>query len=118
MLNEIIDFLKNRLLEKNPKFSLVVLERFFKILGEAKNMLNINADSGFVLLLSALKMKESLKIQDIDKVISKLEREVLAGDLGESSVNLMRESSEKSAHDSSLQDSHSESKQSKIQRQI
>ena len=77
VLNEMIDFLKNRLLEKNPKYNLIVLERFFKILGEAKNMLNINADSGFVLLLSALKMKESLKIQDIDRVISKLEREVL-----------------------------------------
>ncbi|MGX2982018.1 DNA polymerase III subunit gamma/tau [Helicobacter sp. 23-1045] len=77
VLNEMIDFLKNKLLEKNPKFGLVILERFFKILGEAKNMLNINADSGFVLLLSALKMKESLKIQDIDRVISKLEREVL-----------------------------------------
>ncbi len=77
VLNEMIDFLKNRLLEKNPKYNLIVLERFFKILGEAKNMLNINADSGFVLLLSTLKMKESLKIQDIDRVISKLEREVL-----------------------------------------
>ena len=83
VLNEMIDFLKGKMLEKDSKYGLVVLERFFKILGESKNMLNINADSGFVLLLAMLKMKESLKIQDIDRVIAKMEREILseAGDL-------------------------------------
>ncbi len=85
VLNEMIDFLKGKMIEKDSKYGLVVLERFFKILGEAKNMLNINADSGFVLLLAMLKMKESLKIQDIDRVIAKMEREILAeaGDLKE-----------------------------------
>lgn len=77
VLNEMIVFLKDKLLDKSPSYNLIVLERFFKILGEAKNMLNINADSGFVLLLSALKMRESLKIADIDRMISKLEKEVL-----------------------------------------
>ena len=141
VLNEMIDFLKNRLLEKNPKFSLVVLERFFKILGEAKNMLNINADSGFVLLLSALKMKESLKIEDIDRVISKLEREILdnsslgnhSADLGifgvsqtqslvstpkipknyeSTTANTSIVLNANDSNESSLQDSQSESKQS------
>lgn len=85
VLNEMIDFLKGKMIEKDSKYGLVVLERFFKILGEAKNMLNINADSGFVLLLAMLKMKESLKIQDIDRVIAKMEKEILseAGDLKE-----------------------------------
>lgn len=78
VLNEMIDFLKGKMIEKDSKYGLVVLERFFKILGEAKNMLNINADSGFVLLLAMLKMKESLKIQDIDRVIAKMEREILS----------------------------------------
>lgn len=87
VLNEMIDFLKGKMIEKDSKYGLVVLERFFKILGEAKNMLNINADSGFVLLLAMLKMKESLKIQDIDRVIAKMEKEILAeaGNLAQSS---------------------------------
>lgn len=76
VINEMIDFLKNKMLEKNSSYNLVILERFFKILGEAKNMLNINADSSFVLLLSLLKMKESLKIQEIDRLIAKLRNEI------------------------------------------
>ena len=76
VIDEMIDFLKNKMLEKNSDYALVILERFFKILGEAKNMLNINADSSFVLLLSLLKMKESLKIQEIDKMIAKLRNEI------------------------------------------
>lgn len=92
VLNEMIDFLKGKMLEKDSKYSLVVLERFFKILGEAKNMLNINADSSFVLLLAMLKMKESLKIQEIDKVIAKMEREILAevGNLTDNSKSLVK----------------------------
>ncbi len=87
VLNEMIDFLKDKMKQKDSKYGIVVLERFFKILGEAKNMLNINADSGFVLLLAMLKMKESLKIQDIDRVIAKMEGEILAeaGNLVQSS---------------------------------
>ncbi|RDU64654.1 DNA polymerase III subunit gamma/tau [Helicobacter sp. MIT 14-3879] len=77
VLNEMIDFLKNKVLEKNPKYNLVIVERFFKILGEAKVMLGLNADSSFVLLLASLKLKESLNIQEIDKIIAKIEKEIL-----------------------------------------
>lgn len=83
VIDEMIDFLKNKMLEKDYKYNLVILERFFKILGEAKNMLNINADSAFVLLLSLLKMKESLKIQDIDKMIARLHKDIEAQDSSE-----------------------------------
>ena len=92
VLNEMIDFLKGKMIEKDSKYGLVVLERFFKILGEAKNMLNINADSGFVLLLAMLKMKESLKIQDIDRVIAKMEREIVNSSLTQSSWELEKSS--------------------------
>ena len=108
VLNEMIVFLKNKMIEKDSRYGLVILERFFKILGEAKNMLNINADSGFVLLLSALKLKESLKIQDIDRVIGALEREVLSANLGESSVNQSAESAlQKSIDSTNCKDSPS-----------
>lgn len=78
VVDEMINFLKERFLEKDSMFNLIILERFFKILGDAKNMLSMNADSSFVLLLTALKLKESLNIQEIDKVIRKIENEMLS----------------------------------------
>ncbi len=78
VISEMLNFLKSKLLERHAKYPLIILERFFRILGEAKNMLGINADSAFVLLLSAMKMREALQIQEIDKVIAKLEREIIS----------------------------------------
>lgn len=78
VLDEMINFLKDRLIEKDSKYNLIIIERFFRILGEAKNMLNINADSAFVLLLASLKLKESLNIQEIDRLIAKVEREFMS----------------------------------------
>lgn len=77
VIDEMISFLKGKFLQKDSMFNLIILERFFKILGEAKNMLGMNADSSFVLLLTSLKLKESLNIQEIDKIIRKIENEML-----------------------------------------
>lgn len=105
VINEMIDFLKNKMLEKNSSYNLTVLERFFKILGEAKNMLSINADSSFVLLLSLLKMKESLKIQEIDKVIAKLRNEIDSENLQDFTTQNASFSQDSNEADSTKQDS-------------
>ena len=76
VLNEMIEFLKARMIAREGGYPLLMLERFFRILGEAKNMLSMNADSSFALLLALLKMKEARKINEIDSVIAKLEREI------------------------------------------
>ncbi len=76
VIDEMIIFLKSKLLER--AYNTIVIDRFFKILGEAKMMLGYNADSSFVLLLVALKFQESLNIQEIDKVIAKIEQEMLS----------------------------------------
>ena len=76
VINEMIEFLKSRMMAKDGAYPLLMLERFFRILGEAKNMLSINADSAFALLLTLLKMKEARKINEIDRVITKLHKEI------------------------------------------
>lgn len=76
VLNEMIEFLKAQMIAREGGYPLLMLERFFRILGEAKNMLSMNADSSFALLLALLKMKEARKINEIDRVIAKLEKEV------------------------------------------
>lgn len=77
IIDEMIIFLKYRMLSKDSRYNLIVIDRFFRILGDAKNMLFQNAESSFVLLLTTLKFKEALNIDEINKIISKIEREVL-----------------------------------------
>jgi len=75
VINELIVYLKERLLDGDGMFSPLVIERFFRILSQSKYLLNINADGGFVLNLVFFKMIEALKIQDIDEMIKKYEAE-------------------------------------------
>ncbi|RDU58015.1 DNA polymerase III subunit gamma/tau [Helicobacter sp. MIT 99-5507] len=78
IIDEMIIFLKYRMLSKDSRYSLIVIDRFFRILGDAKNMLFQNAESSFVLLLTTLKLKEALNIDEINKIIAKIEREVIS----------------------------------------
>ena len=73
ILDEMLVFLKERLITKDNDFSPVVLDRFFRILVDSKTLLSLNTDGGFVLLLTLLKMREALKIKDIDTMIADLE---------------------------------------------
>ncbi|RAX55275.1 hypothetical protein CCY99_00825 [Helicobacter sp. 16-1353] len=77
IIDEMIIFLKNKMLNKDSKYHIIIIDRFFRILGEAKNMLSLNAESSFVLLLMTLKFKESLNIEELDKMIARIEQEIL-----------------------------------------
>lgn len=72
ILDEMILYLKENF-HSNPNFSLLILERYLKILAESKNLLNFNCDGGFVLLLTSLKMQEAQKLSTINEEILKLE---------------------------------------------
>lgn len=76
IVDEMMIFLKDALKGKNKDFSIIIVDRFLRILSESKYLLNINTDGGFVLLLLSLKMQESLKVKDIDSMISELEAEL------------------------------------------
>ncbi len=76
VIDEIISFVKERFFEKDIRFSMMLTERFFRILSESKNLLFLNADSTFVLTLLFFKMLEATKIKDIDEVIDELEGKI------------------------------------------
>ncbi|MFZ5375929.1 MAG: DNA polymerase III subunit gamma/tau, partial [Campylobacterota bacterium] len=73
VIDELIAYLKERLYEADHRFSPLVIERFFRILSDAKTLFAINADGGFVVSLVLFKMIEALKIKEIDEMIESLE---------------------------------------------
>lgn len=75
VVNELIIFLKDRMYSNDVKFSTLVLDRFFRILSDSKQLLAINADGSFVLMLVFLKMVEAMKIKEIDEMIESLQKE-------------------------------------------
>ena len=62
IINELIASLKERFLEPRHEFSLLIFERFFKILSEAKNMLGSGADPVFVLYIALFSMRNAFDI--------------------------------------------------------
>lgn len=76
VIDELIAYLKERLYEGDHRFSPLVIERFFRILSDAKTLFAINADGGFVVSLVLFKMIEALKIKEIDDMIESLESRI------------------------------------------
>lgn len=62
IINELIASLKERFLEPRHEFSLLIFERFFKILSEAKNMLGSGADPAFVFYIALFSMRNAFDI--------------------------------------------------------
>ena len=76
ILDEFISYLKERFLSEDSRFSLMLIDRFFRILSESKNLLQFNSDNVFVLTLTFFKMMEATKIKEIDAMIESLENEL------------------------------------------
>jgi len=76
VVDELIAYLKERMFAYDAHFSTLVLDRFFRILSDAKSMFAINADGSFVLSLIFFKMVEALKIKEIDEMIESIQKEV------------------------------------------
>ncbi len=76
VIDEMSLFLKDKLLQNDPKFSPIILERFYRILADAKPLLSLNTDGDFVLSLTIFKMVEAMNIKQIDEMIEELEKEL------------------------------------------
>ncbi len=76
VVDELIAYLKEKLYDPDPLFSTLILERFFRILSDAKSLFVINADGSFVMSLIFFKMVEALRIKEIDQMIESLEGEI------------------------------------------
>ncbi|MDD2895579.1 MAG: DNA polymerase III subunit gamma/tau [Aliarcobacter sp.] len=72
--DEMAIYLKDKMLSKDTKFDLLLFDRFFRILSDAKHLLAINSDGGFVLILTFMKMIEATNLKTIDDIINQVER--------------------------------------------
>ncbi|GAA7494210.1 DNA polymerase III subunit gamma/tau [Helicobacter pylori] len=73
VLEEMMLFLKAKLLSPDT-YSILLIERFFKIIMSSLSLLKEGANAGFVLLLLKMKFKEALKLKALDDAILELEQ--------------------------------------------
>ncbi|WDL75148.1 DNA polymerase III subunit gamma/tau [Helicobacter winghamensis] len=75
LLDEMSIFLKEKLLKGNDtRYSSLLIDRFFRIITQAKELLFLGSENEFVLTLSVFKMLEALKVESIDLAIAHLEK--------------------------------------------
>jgi len=72
ILDEMTIYLKHAMLKKDIKFDTYMFDRFFRILGESKQLLAINSDGGFVLILTLSKLSEATNLKIIDDMIEEV----------------------------------------------
>ncbi|UOS54554.1 DNA polymerase III subunit gamma/tau [Helicobacter pylori] len=73
VLEEMMLFLKAKLLSPDS-YSILLIERFFKIIMSGLILLKEGANASFVLLLLKMKFKEALKLKALDDAILELEQ--------------------------------------------
>ncbi len=73
VLEEMMLFLKAKLLSPDT-YSILLIERFFKIIMSGLSLLKEGANASFVLLLLKMKFKEALKLKALDDAILELEQ--------------------------------------------
>lgn len=74
VIDEMILFLKDKMISKDRRFDIILFDRFFRILSDAKHLLAINSDGTFVLILTFMKLMEATKLKSIDDIINKIEK--------------------------------------------
>jgi DNA polymerase-3 subunit gamma/tau len=73
VIDEISIYLKQKMLVKDLRFDTFMFDRFFRILGDAKQLLILNSDGGFVLILTLAKLAEATQFKTIDDVIAQVQ---------------------------------------------
>ncbi|WP_231262648.1 DNA polymerase III subunit gamma/tau [Helicobacter pylori] len=96
VLEEMMLFLKAKLLSPDS-YSILLIERFFKIIMSGLSLLKEGANAGFVLLLLKMKFKEALKLKALDDAILELEqsKESVLKPLNQNANAFKQESAEK-----------------------
>ena len=75
ILDEMMLYLKDRM-QTDSRLSMLMLDRYLRIIAEAKQLLNLNCESSFTLLLTTLKMQEAQKYNRINDEIKQLESKI------------------------------------------
>ncbi|WP_456393538.1 DNA polymerase III subunit gamma/tau [Nitratifractor sp.] len=76
IIDELTLHLKDLLFAKDPRFPPLILDRFFRVLADAKELLALGSDGEFVLSLTLYKMMEALSVKEIDEMIRTLQKEL------------------------------------------
>jgi len=76
IIDELILHTKELLLKRDSRFSPLILDRFFRALASAKELLHIGSDGEFVLTLTLFKMVEALSISKIDDMIEEIKSQL------------------------------------------
>lgn len=69
IIDEMIANLKDKFLRRDAKFSLLMYERFFRILAGAKSMLAIGPDNTYAISMMIFMMMEAVNLREIDELI-------------------------------------------------
>jgi DNA polymerase-3 subunit gamma/tau len=72
VLDEFSTYLKQRMLANDSRFDLYMYDRFFRVIADSKQLLSMNSDSGFVLILTLNKLMEATHLKTIDKVLEEI----------------------------------------------
>ena len=72
--DEMTIYLKDKMISKDRKFDLLLFDRFFRILSDAKHLLAMNSDGGFVLILTFMKLIEATNLKTIDEILNQVEK--------------------------------------------
>ena len=76
IIDELTIYLQEELLNGKGNLTTLLIDRFFRVLADGKNLLSMGSNSEFVLSLTLFKMVEALNIYEIDDVINKLQSEL------------------------------------------
>ncbi len=76
IMDEMTLHIKALLFASDPRFTPMIIDRFFRILADAKTLLSLGSDGEFVLTLTLFKMMEALQVRDIDTMIHTLQKEL------------------------------------------
>lgn len=73
--DEMTIYLKQKMLQNDKtKFDVLLYDRFFRIIADAKHLLGLNSNSSFVLILMLNKMMEATHLKTIEEVINEVEQ--------------------------------------------
>lgn len=73
--DEMTIYLKQKMLQNDKtKFDVLLYDRFFRIIADAKHLLSLNSNSSFVLILMLNKMMEATHLKTIEEVINEVEQ--------------------------------------------
>ncbi len=73
IIDEMVIYLKDRMLRRDSRFNILLYDRYFRILADAKHLLFLNSDNEFVILLTISKLIEASNLKTIDEIIDQVE---------------------------------------------